>query len=264
MTGSIQQVNKELYDLLATEFVIAREQTQGWMNAVSLILNLPGLRGFWPGTILDGSGNCQDLGPNGLHLTRVNTVYGYENLLPYMEFAGAEEMTRTDEAAFDILGSEAYIAPALRGLTMGCWINADSIAGGVPWHYMTKYGSATTNRPYTLLIEDDDVSFAVTTSGSSEKSASILGEVAASSWFYTAGRFDPGSEVKVWLNESTATNVATIPIGLVNGTADFRLGRMEAGDFFEGKMALPWLSTMLLPDYMVDMVYQQTKSLFGR
>ena len=64
--------NDPLIDSLRTEFVSLYAPTTTWGNIMSMNLGLPGLRGFWPFSSVDESGDIYDL--SGQSRTMTNSI----------------------------------------------------------------------------------------------------------------------------------------------------------------------------------------------
>ena len=64
--------NDPLIDSLRTEFVSLYAPTTVWGNIMSMNLGLPGLRGFWPFSSVDESGDIYDL--SGQSRTMTNSI----------------------------------------------------------------------------------------------------------------------------------------------------------------------------------------------
>lgn len=112
-----------------TDFQRRGEPNFAWQKVLSMYTLLPGLRGFWPMSLFDSSGNCLDASPNAHTLTYSgNPRYCLDGLAPYLKFGGTDYLIRADEADFDIIGTEGYVNSNLRGLTIGGWFYFETLA----------------------------------------------------------------------------------------------------------------------------------------
>lgn len=85
-----QVFNAEQVDALAAHFPRRTEPNFAWGNAMSLMQNLPMLRGLWGFGSVDENGALIDQSGQGRLLSNNNTVpFGIEVLAPYADFASA-------------------------------------------------------------------------------------------------------------------------------------------------------------------------------
>ena len=214
------------------------------------------------------AGEAIDVSGHDLHLTYTgNPVYGYQGLAPYIAFDGTGDyLSRTDTANLDISGTETIYDPSVRGLTFGGWFYR-SVAG-TEHSLISKWNTYLTNqRSYMLYVNSSDqVVFSVSTDGTSVVSVTHTETIATNQWTFIAGRFKPGSELKIWKNLTARTNTTGIPASIFNSTANFNVGAYANGSLglFTGRASLCFLSAMYLNDYFITNFYHQTRALFGR
>jgi len=269
----VQKRNDELISILAPDFVRRNESTYAWKSANSMIQELLGLRGSWPMSSIDANGHAQDLSGHGNHITGVRSRpdYGLHNLVPYVELDGNDALISSDRADYDILGTEAFMLGAYRGLTLGGWWRLDTLqACGL----IGKWNGATNNRSYQLDWWNNNNTFAfhITNNGlwanEQHVEATSYSE-AVDTWYFVAARFDPGNENKIWVGAATDTALtadinATTHASIFNGAADLEIGYWnEGGGFFlDGDASCVFLCGSKLPDYVIDAMFAHTKRLF--
>jgi hypothetical protein len=154
----LQQRNPEMVELLRGDLQYRNEPNFHWKSCVSAFSALPGLIGLWPMSFVRRDSNtdrARDISGGGYHLTAsaTNVRFNYTNLIPFVFFTAASStiLSRADGGAAnwaDVLGTEAYIASANRGLTIGCWVYPTvTTAASV----MSKWGAAG-QRSYELRV----------------------------------------------------------------------------------------------------------------
>lgn len=265
--GQSQTRNAELVRLLSADFQPRYESAFAWSRAASLHLLLPGLRGFWPMSAFDSSGNAQDQSGHAHHLTyNGNPQYTFRALHPYIAFDGAGDyLARADEADLDITGTEAYVVAAARGMTQGGWFYFDNAASGNE-RIMTKRGDASNISWFMGRIAAGVAVFAVTSDGTAGTLASVssTATVGAGAWTFIAGRFDPSTTLDVWVNGAQATNAAAIPASIFSGNGPFQVsGYNGATELMTGRAALCFLCAAALSDTQISSIFNATRALFG-
>lgn len=234
------------------------EQGAGnFATAISGILALPQLRGFWPMSSVDESKNVYDLSGQGRTLSpQTNPSFGTEGLTPYLLLNGSHYLDRADEAGLDITGA----------LTLGGWFWRDG--GGANQGLITKAIVSGDQRSYSFLLDSDDrVLLGISTDGTSANqtfftgSATPLGE-----WFFAAAKFIPSSEVALWLNGTKTNHTSSIPASIFNSTAQLMVGSVftTSGNLLDGRVALPFICAAALTDRTITNIYEATRILFGR
>jgi len=239
---------------------------ESWEAAASVYLGLPGLRGYWPLTAINGANNYVDISGGGLTLTNTNTVYvtGDNALRSYSRFtlASSTYLNRADEAAFDITGAAEAVSAAYAGLTVGAWVNMVTL----PSAYQTiasKWGAAGT-RSYLLNVNSSNrFEFAVSGNGTAAFYATSTVNAALSTWYFVAGRYQVATpEINLWVNATEYTNTTSIPASLFNGAAAFILGcTHDALYFLNANMCHAFLCAAALPDAVIGAIYNRTKGL---
>jgi hypothetical protein len=232
--------------------------------AISAFLNLPGLRGFWPMSSFNESGNAYDLSGQGRILTyNGNPTYNFAGLVPYIDLDGTGDyLSRADEAGLDILGTESYVVAAARGLTLGGWFWLG--ASGAVQSLITKEDGAVQRSYFLTTNVIDQIVFRVTTDGSTLVAVTHGTALVTSTWYFLVGRFDPSAELKIWVNRDSTPNAVGIPASIFNGNAAFVVGgRSGGGALLTGRASLCFLCACALSDTIIGALFQQTRVLFG-
>lgn len=236
------------------------------MTFAGEFLGLPGLRGYWPMGAFDSSGNAIDQSGNARTLTYTgNPTFNYTTQGgPYCDYDGTGDYhTRADEAGLDILGSESYVATAVRGLTVGGWFYF--AANNVEQNLICKDDRAT-NRSYNLRMASTGAPNMFTTAdGSTAFTVTGSSTMATSTWYFLTGRFRPSVAVDIFLNgASNGTNTSSPIAAIFNGTSAFRIGTSGASSFFlTGRAGMVFLCAMALSDTAIDNIYQGTRDFYG-
>lgn len=237
-------------------------------RAVSLHQYLPGLRGFWPVSSIDSSGNLIDLSGQSRTLTLTGTpTFQLDktllHLFPMAILNGSTDyFTRADEAGLDILGTESYIGSTANGLTLGIWVKFDDAVGSAE-HIIGKWDASGNQRAYRLSRKTTgEITFEMSSNGTASTSVDSTTVTSAGVWYHCVGRFDPSNEIAVFVNGEKNSNTTTIPIAIFNSTAAFRIGANSNGtpsEYMDGQFALPFLSTCFIEDGICKLLYHDTR-----
>lgn len=253
----IQKQNLELVSLLKPYFASTRT-----IDIISMYQYLPGLVGYWPmNSRLVTNGNAFDKATGVLTLTRNgNPVYHlYNNIVSYIDLDGSGDyLSVADSSYSDISGTEAWEGSP--GLTIGGWFWADTASATMQ---LIGKGQDTPSYSLIMLSSASGILFRVRDSGNTANfdvttsSASALGE-----WRFVVGRYTPATELKVWDNGTATITTASIPSALWNSTHAFSIG-INVGAYFDGRASLCFLCANALPDSLINLLFQQTRGLFG-
>lgn len=268
-----QLTNPELVRNLTPYFVRAgtTEKAAAWAH--SNYMGLLGLRGFWPMSSVNSSGEAVDVSGVGNNLTGNGSLtFDYANSLYLPSFArfvatSSQYLSHVDAADFDILGTESYIQPARRGLTVGCWFSPD-IVDGTRQGLVSKYVVGANQRSFSLQMAttSNDLQFSLSSNGTSGAaiSATHPGGLSVAGWYFAVGRFDPSTEVAVFQNGTWERNTTSVPASIFNSTAPFNIGMVDGGSlfYFDGEIAFAFLCAAHIPDSIIFNLYQATKGIF--
>lgn len=258
----------ETYSQLLSEFQETNDGSFAWESAVSAGIFLPALRGFWPMSSWGLSGQAQpqviDLSGNWLSLLNDGAQAGaFNGNIPCTVFvaAGSDRLYLPDDAAFDILGTESYIN--VPGLTMGAWIRATTTPTSM--QIMGKWLEGGNERSYNLRINASEQPVAyVSVDGTAETSEAHSTAIVAGDWRFVCMRFDPSTNLAIWLDDDKEENTTSIPASINDGAADFEIASYnnDGGEYFDGRVSLAFLCASALTDAAVRRFYYRTRPLF--
>lgn len=231
-----------------------------WGDVINTHLLIPQLRGFWPYSSVDESGNVYDLSGQGRTLANNgSTAFGQQLLVPYADFDGSNDyFSRTDEAGFDITTT----------ITFGGWFYLNNLSSKMG--LMGKWEATGNQQSYLLMLTDSPVGeiyARASMNGAAIAITSNFGTVAAQTWFHAvftgSVQAGPVYEVEPYLNGSSTGNTSASGSSLHSGTADFRVGRFDSGNYLNGRAALCFLSAAQLSGDYIFGLYESSKQLFG-
>ena len=233
-------------------------------HVVSLFSGLPALRGLWTANHFATNGDWEDWTKYDLMLTANGAPsFTYDGLTSYWSLDGAADyFSRANEAALDITGTEAHLAAGARGLTLGGWYESVDDTPAAVESYMTKMAPAG-NFSYTLAhTVAGAVDFAISDDGTNFDS--VVSTATTSGRSFVCGRFDPSTEVAVWVNNVKAVVVAGVGASIFSGNGPFQIsGWGGANNLFTGAVFIAFLCAAALPDDMIGALFQQSRALYG-
>jgi len=257
----VKRIEGELDDL---------RRIQKSVDLISPFLALPALRGFWPTSAnhLDAQAvNYVDDIACDYDLQNVGDAqHGYYYTAPYVDLDGATQgLIYPDDPQHDILGTEANVVAAVRGLTLGGWFWFDTLAAVTEYPLITKYDPAGNLRAYKLIrgpAAGGNIQLVVSTDGIND--VAVSGAVPViSAWYFCVGRFTPSTELKVWVNGAPVTNLAGVPASIFNSDAMLIVGADNAGaTFLDGRASLCFLCAAAVSDAKVSELYEATRAAF--
>ena len=259
--------NDQTVQQLASEFQKTDDSSFAHESLISSYLALPGLIAFYPMSVATLSGSVIDLGGNDLFLTNLNTVEILAQEKPVALFQTANfEVLYSNQASFDIRGNEAYIGSSYRGLTMGAWVYFNDT--GQTHSIMGKWSTVAGNRSYLLhCTASNKLRMLVCGDGTNFDFVEYPTSITAQKWHFIVGRFDPSTEVKIWVNDDSEIEVASIPATLHDGTASFTVGAEGTspapfGAYMEGMVSMGFITATRLSDATIRRLYYRTRPAF--
>jgi hypothetical protein len=267
----MSRVIAEELDGLRNRIAALEPLEQPLPSAVAPFLLLPGLRGFWPMSAFDSSGNAQDQSGHAHHLTyNGNPVYVGVGLIPYIRLDGTGDyLSRADEADLDITGTEGYVSAISRGLTLGGWFQFVNAAGVGNDELISKYNTTGDQRSYRLFRQSgggSPLAFSVSSDGTAATLVTATGGApsAVDTWYFLAARLDPSTSMSVWVNGTRTDTVVGIPASIHSGSAQFYIGETQApSNPLNGRASLCFLCAAALSDTTVASIFNATRALFG-
>lgn len=262
------QVNSELVKELGAWFLGRDDLVNRWGNLIPSYRALPGLRFFAPMSIVGASGQAVDLALGNSLTNNANPLFTYLGFAPLCLYNGSTQYhSIADNSAHDIIGNEAYISGTKQGLTIGMWVQADSLGAT---SIMFAKGTTTGNaRAYGLSkLNTDNFRFFVSDNGTNTFTATDTGTFAVDTWYFVAGRFDPSTEVKLWVGSSAGltsfTNTTSIPAALNNSATGLAIGAQADGTSFSNiRASMCFLCAQALDDYYIKALFEGTRKVFG-
>lgn len=270
--SQIQIRNDQMVDLLMPDFQARYEPNFSWKSVCSQYLALPGLRGFWPLSSFDSNGDAYDLSGQGRTLTANGATLNYnlDDLRWWSDYTTAtpDYHERADEAGLDILGTETYVNANAQGITFGAWVRFDAAAAAVEFILSKQDGAAAVNVAYSLSRTAAGILQAQFSSGALLETQNSANAMAATTWYFAAGRWIPSTDRSVFLNNVRTDAGASAIAALQNHTANLQLAGRDNGAGgstlnLDGRICLAFLCATALSDSMVWSLFQQSRAMFG-
>lgn len=258
------EYNPQLVDNMSAKFRRLNNPAHAMADAIGMLKMFPGIRGIWSGAAVGALGQARDE-INGLHLTNNNDAqFGYKSgtLVPRILYNGSTQYhSRTDEAALDITGTEAYINQ--NGLTIGAWVQFDVAAAAV--EMIVSKWAAPSNLSYNINRQASGVlRFSITNDGSTAVNVDTVATIAQDTQYFVCGRFTPSTEIMARINGTFVTNTTSIPASIFSGSGNFELAANGGGsNLMDGRITLAFLCAAAVSDAHLDTFFQFTAPLFG-
>lgn len=187
-----------------------------------LFIRLPALQAYFPMSITDELGKARDHA-GGVDLFMVGTVtVGYDGN-SFRQLGGGTNFLQVFSTVYDLSGTESFVDPAIRGITVGGWFEVDvlpSLFSGI----ISKDG-ASPQRGYALQFSPTgDVAFTVSGNGTTTSDVTLTGPP-INQWRFVVGRYIPSVEVAVIVDGVKVTNSTSIPSSCWASTQAFEIGR---------------------------------------
>jgi len=267
----VQRYNDELTGLQLSQLQGRNEMPFAWQKALSMYALLPGLRVFIPGSAFNSGGFPRDMSGNECHpdVMASHPNFDLYGLAPFMEFDGNDAFGITDRANLDITGVETNPVVGMRGITVGTWTRLETLQNS---GLLTKWDSAGDQRSYALdwWNTNNAFTFHACDTGlwaAQENVGSSYAEI-VDTWYFVCGTWETGGfEIFVGSgsdNVLTKNTAATTHASIFSGTANLNLGAWnEAGPLYlDGDLSLSFICAVLLPDYLIETLFTNTKRMF--
>lgn len=230
----------------------------------SPLLDLPMLRGAWIG-MADPDGDWVDASGQEETLSDASApVLNYTGVVPYMDLDGAGDYFFNAAAGFDIRGTEAQVAAAIRGLTVMCWFYPEET--GTVEMLIAKWGGGG-DRAYRLYLDaSDQVNMEFSDDGTNSDTATSSA-VSMTAWFFSAGRVRiADGSVDVFVGTSAGlkeTNQATARASIHDSPTDFQIGaRAGSTEEFQGWIACPAVCACACSNAQISSVFNRQRAAF--
>ena len=254
---------------LSSDFQYSYAPDFAWKTAASSIMMLPGLRGAWLMSQFDSAGDCIDQSGHGHTLTyTVAPTYSVQGLAPYCDFRGVATgdcLNRLDEADFDFIGNEPYIAAGIQGCSMGGWFKVDTVPTGATGDQLIGKGAPVLDTAFHLIASTVPMVFALIASntgiGGGGPGSAL---VSTGTWYFVAGVFTPSTTLELFVDD-TRYSAVTAWATLNNSAGSFCIGGQNAATWFlDGQASLCWACATALSQATVRSLYQGQRALFGK
>ena len=260
------EYNPQLVDNMSAKFRRLNNPAHAMADAIGMLQMFPGIRGIWTGGAIGASGGLREL-INDLHLTNNNNpLFGYNTntLISRVQYNGTNQYhSRASEAAFNITGTESYVATAQRGLTIGAWVRFDNNATATEMIASKWQGGA--NLSYALhRLSTGVLRFAISNDGSTQVNADTSATMTSGNPYFVCGRFTPSTSLGARINGTNVPNTTSIPASVFSGSSDFCIAANGTGaNYLDGSVLLTFLCAAAVPDIFIDTYFQMTAPLFG-
>lgn len=223
-------------------------------------------RGQWLFHSVNRSGTLFDTSGQGRSLTNTGSVtFATDDFLPHGILNGSSQyFTRGDEPGLRITAE----------LTLISIVNFDAAPGAFE-PISGKWRTTTANRSFLLSRNvSGQVVANLSTDGSANVTTTSTTTITASDWAYCAMRFDPSTEIAVFLGFrggvegalEKVINTTSIPASIFNSSAAFSLGVLNAGTTPSNHTACKISQTILIasavPDEILNQHYTQVRALY--
>ncbi len=243
--------NSELHSLYETEIA------QWWEGQRETLVNTGSVVASWSmGNLHPLFGWPLDLGPNNLSMAIPGNATIITSSTPhYLQFTTSN---------VDSVQSEYNIDGAI---TLGGWFSVDASQSGVKG--LISNGLATfspSTHHYGLIWNGNQPQFAINnTTGSSYETVTAVSSPNIGSWFHIVGRFTPGAEIAIFINDQKTTAATTITSTANSNGQTIGVGQLGAGygRLTSGKCQRAWILNTALPDKDIAFIYQNQRHLFG-
>lgn len=225
-------------------------------DVIGTLQMFPELRGLWPFSSVDESGNLRDISGQGRTLTNNGTTPRalLNNIVPYATHNGTTQyFSRADEAGLDITGA----------MTFGVWCSFTATAAQQA--AASKYTAITNNRAYRLNCEAGGApSMNISADGIALVSATgTAGDITAGAMGLLIGRFTPSTEIAVFYNKLKYTTTVGVPAAIFNSNAAFIIAGTNARASLAGRTSLGFLCAAAVPDSLLARFFEVSRGFFG-
>lgn len=266
-------------DILRQSGVQFRDEPQfALANAISTGLALPGLVAYYSMASFDrGNGDVFDISGASRTLTNNNTVtFGYDGLIPYANLvsASSQSISRSDEAGLDIIGTGSYTEIGFEGLTIGGWVNFNSLND--TQSIVAKWSTIGNQRSVWLYYYTvtGSTTFSISTSGGSATVSTVSSVIptVVQNWYFVSVRFLSGSKIDIILwdkdtkhSSDGIVSASTAAVTLHNSTSSLEIGSVNNGNanHLDGKCSNMFISSVYLSDTILFNLFNQQRSLYG-
>ncbi len=272
-----QRRNDELVNILRPDFFSRSEPNASWVHYQGAIMSTCGLSGFWPMSAVTKSpvGIFAKDVACGYDLTATAIpTFGYllsatqTGLPPWIKFVSASSQYLTygvDEIQHDVIGTETHISADERGLTIGGWFKFTTVPASI-MGLISKWEQTIGNeRAYRLYKSAaNQIVFQVSNSGADSFTVTSSAAVVIDTWYHIYGRFDPSTEIAVFVDNVKAVNVAAIPASVFDSDEPLEIGRTDRGSYLDGRASMCQLNAAYLSDSIIEALWEQSRVMYSK
>lgn len=258
--ANVQVRNSEFVGNLVQDYWARKDTLLGQAMAISLGLNISGLRAFWPFSVSRTAGTIPDISSNGLDLTAsgagaaVSTLNN--SLTPIATFDGTAQMTRAHGAEFT----------SGLAITEGGWVYPTVVSGAIQG-IIGKYRSdGAAERSHLLYFGTTGLSSFIISPDGAAITNLVGPALPLDTWSHVVGRFVPSTEMAIFIDgRKVASSVVAIPAGFfVGGAKDFSVGGYQAAPgYFTGSLGYQFYSVAAINDGSIFSLFEGSRTAFG-
>lgn len=232
----------------------------------SLLSILPGLRGYWPGSGFQ-AGRTNDFSGNEMHMSMVGNIQQQSGLwIPRLRLlsSASQYLTHTTDPILSY--SPTNVTSVYRGLTLG--ILFYPVADVANLGLMGKYLTVGDQREYALFTSPTGLpTFAVSSDGTAGGVVEVVGTtpVTLDAWNFLIARYRVAPPtMDLWSIHEKVTLSTGVPSSIFAGNSELRIGSYDTGNYFDGHLAMAWLSGVYIPDDLVGRVISHCWKVINR
>ncbi len=258
--ANVQVRNSEFVGNLVQDYWARKDTLLGQAMAISLGLNISGLRAFWPFSVSRTAGTIPDISSNGLDLTASGAgavASTLDNsLTPIATFNGADQFTRAHGAEFT----------SGLAVTEGGWVYPTVVSGVVQGIIGKWRDDGAAERSHLLYFGTTGLSMFSVSAGGAAATNLIGPALPLNTWSHVVARFIPSTEMAIFINgRKVAFSVAAIPAGFFTGGAkSFAVGASHAAPlYFTGSLGYQFYAVNAINDGSIFSLFEGSRAAFG-
>lgn len=256
-----------MIDLLRADFQARSEPNFAGKSILSMMSLWTALRGFWYLGNADDNDDVPDLSNQGRTLFFIT---GAPRFITDVSFMGAIDNNGTgyyqrfDEAGTSITGTEARVATAFNGLTIGAWVHPSSTAGGI----IGKWNTVGNQRSYLLDTSGGAFRFLISNAGAATDASTTSAAYDTTGYQYIVGVFSPSTYARLYVGDTDGNftyteDAAGVPASIFDSTALFEAFSYGTGAAINDcQISLAWLAAAQHSQTQVRMAWEQTLMAF--
>lgn len=191
-------------------------------SAEEIFIQLPGIEGYYPMSIANGSGQAINHTGAGDPLTQAGVVpVGFDGNSYRQLGSGVNYLLAA--SAYGLTGIETFIGASIRGFTIGGWWNVSSLpasSGG----FISRDGPSPQRGFSLIILSTGVVRMAVSATGTTVVLVDSAA-VALDEWLYLVARYIPSTELSVFVGGVKTVNTTSIPASCFVSSQQFEIGR---------------------------------------